>query len=715
MNTRTLSTLLLIGIVILPAPTAGAADAPTPAQPLTGEITPKLYGFDYFDGVGDDRTSFLERYRAQKGWSGDRRSGLYPDLDFNLKFQPDENRSLSAKRWGEGQYRHRGNAAWDTERLRVSADYNYFRRSTGGIDYLFSPNLVPGGTDPGYYPSGSPNTNSGYLAQFNEDSNRTLYHVSRFAYGLGLMIKPGVLGEKTAVTLNYMGYLRYGQRRLTFALGGSDVRKEPIPPTTSFVLQRWRGFSQNVDESMNRLGWGITASPRDAFNLMYTGAVEKFDNRARQHTHRDLPLVAPYFYNPTADSTRPLGFTPDSTLLTHTLRLGKDWAGTRLGAGYSNSKLDQDSFTQPQFRLGYTTGRIKTENAFVELDSVITPVATLQAFVRFGQRDNDSTYPVADLISGLPGAGETLGVRINRIESVSYGLAAVVRTAGIGSTVTLGWKAEDKRRDLTYHASGLIPSVSLYRGDTETDEVYAKWSALNLKGATLRLTSSYAWADRTGLVTEPSQALGIRAAASYTTAAGLLFSGYYSIKDRENDNNSWTDKAVAAPGRYLQDISSTVQSAGASLNCQPARDTNAYIGLDWIRMDASVLFYESSRRRFESTTTFNFKDLVGSLVDNYLLSVGGDYKAGDRLKFIGSYNLTQSDGNLASGYVARQLSAIDDTLDNILHTIELGANYDLSKSRQLRIGYRYDNYEDSAYPLLSAGVHSVMVAVRLRL
>lgn len=713
MNTRTLSAL--ISAWVLPAflPPATAADNPPP--PMTGDITPKLYAFDYFDGVGADRTSFLERYRAQRGWSGDSRSGVYMDLDFNVKFQPDDKRTLNAKRWGEGQYRHGGNAAWDTERIRFSADYNYFRRSTGGIDYLFSPLLVPGGTDPGYYPVGSTNTNSGYAAQFNEDTSRTLYHVSRFAYGLGFMIKPGVLGEKTTVTFNYTGYLRYGQRRATYALGGSDVQKAPVPPTTNYVLQRWRGFSQNVDENMNRLAWGLTASPKDVFNLMYSGAVEKFDNRARDYTHRDIPLVAPFFYNPNADQSRPLGFIPDSTLLTHTLRASKAVGSASVAAGYSRSKLDQDSFTAPQIRLGYTTGRISTENAFVDFDSALTPVVGLQAILRFGQRDNDSTYPVASLISGLPGAGETLGVRINRIESVSYGLAAVLRPQGIGSTITLGWRAEDKSRDLTYHATGITPSVSLYRGDTETDEVYAKWSALNVKGATVRLTSSYGWADRTGLLTEPSQALGVKAAVSYAARTGVLFSGYYSIKDRENDNNSWADKAVATPVRYTQDISSTMQSAGASLHLQPAPDVNAYIGLDWIRMDASVLFYESSRRRYEGTTTFNLRDTVGSMVDNYLFAVGGDYKASNRLKFIGSYNAAQSDGNLASGYVARQLSAIDDSLDNVLHTIELAADYDLSKARQLRIGYRYDKYTDSAYPLLSGGVHSMMVAVRFKL
>ena len=222
---------------------AAAADSKPATAALSGEITPKLYVFDYFDGVGSDRTSFLERYRAQQGWSGDNRSGVYLDLDLDVKYQRDEKSLLSVKRWGEGQYRHGGAAQWETERLKLTADYNFFRRSTGGIDYLFSPNLVPGGTDQAYYPAGSTNTNSGYGAKFNDDSNRTMYHVNRFAYGLGFTIKPGALGPTTTLAVNFDGYLRYGQRRQSYALGGSDVQKAPVAPTTDFVLQRWRGFA----------------------------------------------------------------------------------------------------------------------------------------------------------------------------------------------------------------------------------------------------------------------------------------------------------------------------------------------------------------------------------------------------------------------------------------------------------------------------------------
>lgn len=690
----------------------GAAETNTPVSKLTGEITPKLYFFDYFDGVGTDKTSFLERYRAQRGIGNDSRSGLYLDLDLNLKYQANDNQSFSVKRWGEGQYRHGGQAQWDSETLRFSADYSFFRRSTRGIDFLFSPNQVPGGTDTSYFFPAASNTNSGYVAQFNDDSSRFLYHVNRFAYGLGFTIKPGLLGEKTALAINYTGYLRYGRRFQTYVLGGSDVQST-IAGDRSFVLQRWRGFSRNVDENMNRLSWNLTASPKDLFNLAYTGIWEKFDNRARDYTHADIPLAAPYFYNLTADKTRPLGFIPDSTLTTHNLRVSRAVGETNFAVGYGVSKLEQDSFTQPQNSFGYTTGEINTENVFFDFNTSITPAVGVQGFVKYGRRANDSSFPVAGLIEAV--ASERLVVRLNRLESTRYGVAMAFRPPGLGSTFTLGWKGEDKSRDLTFNNTGIIQSVSLYRNDTETDDVYAKWSLMSMKGVTFHVTSSYATSDKTGLISEPGQAFGLKAVVNYTAPSGLVVSGYYNLKDTQNDNNALTDKAVATPASYSQDINRTVQSAGASFIYQPAKDTSFYAGLDWMRLDASILFYESSRRRYESTTTFALRDLAGSVVDSYMFTAGCDYKASNRLRFSGLYSLTSADGNLASGYVANQLSAIDDSLDNLLHTIVIGADYDLSKTRKLRVGYRYDKYEDSAYPLLTGGAHSVMVGLMFML
>lgn len=683
-----------------------ATESAASGKKLSGEVTTKFYAFDYTSGVGTDRASFLERYRVQRGWSGDNRSGIYADLDLNLNYQIADESRITVNRWGEGQYRQGGKAAWDTERVQLSAQYGFFRSAIESLDYLYSPNQVPGGTDPSYFPPGSTNTRSGFHAQFNEDSNRSLFNVSRFTYGLGFMIKPGVLGENTTVALDYNGYLRYGQRFQTYVLTSGAVIGPP-----SRALQRWRGFSKNIDENNNRLTLKVTASPNNLFNLAYTGVWEKFDNRARNYTIADIPsLPAPVTINP-AMLTDALGFTPDATLMTHALRVSKTVGTTNLAAGYSRSDLTQDSFTVPQITFGYTDGKIATENAFFNFDSSLTPSMGVQGFLKYGNRENNSTFPVP----GWIGPDEDLLVRINQIESVSYGLAAVMRPKGTGTAVTFGWKGEDKSRDHTFHNVKIIRSVSFLRADTETDEVYLKLSRRMSDRLGFRFTPSYTWADKTGLVIEPSKAVGVKAAVTYTAPDGVVWSVYYNLKDRENDNNTVTDKNVATPLSYTQDISSTIQSAGGSLNVKPAKDANAYVGLDWTQQDASVIYFESGRRRKESTTTFALRDLSDSLVDVYTLSMGGDMKLSDKATLTGNYNFTRSDGNLASGQIAAELSAIDDTLDSALHTLALGVDYALSKTRAVRVSYRYDDYQDTAYPLLSGRLHSLMFAYSVRL
>lgn len=703
----TLILALACGRLLLPA-----AEPAAPEAKLTGEITPKLYFFDYLDGVGAEKTSYLERYRAQKGYGGDSRSGLYLDLDLDLQYRFNDDQRLTLKRWGEGQYRHGGHAQWDSVQLRFTGDYSFIRRSTGGIDLLFSPNQVPGGTDPSYFYPAKTNTNSGYVAQFNDDSGRLLYHVNRFTYGLGFTLKPGVLGELTTLSVKYTGYLRYGQRLQTYVLGGSDAQST-VSGDRSYVTQRWRGFSRNIDENMNRLTWTLTASPKALLNLAYTGAWEKFDNRAHDYTHADIPLAAPYFYKTGADKTRPLNFVPDSTLTSHSVRVSKSIRATNLSASYSRARLEQDSFTKPQIAAGYDQGRINTENASFDINSSLTPTVGVQGYVKYGQRDNDSSFPVTGLLETV--AAEKLGARINRLESTRYSVAAVLRPTGLASTFTLGWRGEDKSRDLTFHNTGITQAVSVYRNDTATDEVFAKWSSRAMENVALHVTTSYATADKTGLPTEPARAFGLKAVVSYTAPSGLVVSGYYNLKDTENDNHAFTDKGGATPASYTQDISRTVQSAGTSFSYQPAKTSNVYASLDWMQSDASVLFYESSRRRFEAATAFALRDLQGSVVDNYLLSLGGDCQASDRVKCHAQYSLSSVQGHLSSGYVADRVGSLDDSLDSLLHTVVLGADYELSKTRVLRLSYSYEKYEDSAYALLSGAAHSVMVGLIFKL
>ncbi len=724
MNTKNMTLKFIVPcMTVLAAAMSQAWAEETTASTVTGEITPKLYYFNYFDGPGEDLTQYMERYSPQETWSGDRDSGFYPDLDLNLTVSDQSRDILTFERQGFGKNNHRGEVEANGVDLGFTGYYNHFRSAFGGIDYLYNPNRVPGGTDSTYFFPASTNANTGYVAQFNDDSGgQTEYKIDRTTYGVGMKFKPGMLGAGTSLSVNYDGYKRDGNRFSTYVAGGSDVTGG-----AARVLQRWRGFDQDVEENMNKFSINLTASPGGLFQLSYDGALETFDNRARDNLMGDFSANYGGFFN-SPSANKDLHFVPDSTLMTHAIRLSKIFGATTVAAGYGMSRLEQDSFTIRQTLAGYSTGEISTENAFLNINHRVLPTLGLEGYIKYANRDNDSTFPAGELISATA-ATETLGVRINSIESMSYGLDATWSALPLKSTLTGGWKREDIDRDLTFNSAGanppstagIIPTVSLYREQTVSDEVYVRWIARPMPGMTVRVTPSYLWADKTGLVTEPEESIKLKAAVSYAAADGMTVNGYYNYKHRQNGNNTFTDKVVAppAPLTYNQDIDNTFHSAGASLNLTPTERVSASISLDWAQTDFESYYFSTDNRRFEVAANdiiFAIRDSSNYKIDTWSLSLNGDWQASDRLKLNAGYTYSMSEGDVASGLIATELAGtIDGRIDNTLHSFILGANYGLKKNTTLRAGYMYDNYDDSVYDALSGGVHTLMAGVSFAL
>jgi len=131
------------------APAAGSAVAETaPEDPNTylAIITPRLFAFDYFDGVGADKTHYLERYDYRESFGGDIRDGAYADLDLDITGNDSKRDFFVLERRGFGHYNHRGEVKYSNDSIKIYGSYSRYRSATGGIDYLFSPGQVVGGT-----------------------------------------------------------------------------------------------------------------------------------------------------------------------------------------------------------------------------------------------------------------------------------------------------------------------------------------------------------------------------------------------------------------------------------------------------------------------------------------------------------------------------------------------------------------------------------------
>lgn len=703
MKAKTLIKLVLPTLTILAVPALHAADEPVQSgNAVSAEITPKLYYFDYNKGFGTDKTQFLERYNYQK--SGDNRSGFYPDVDASVLVTNPQRDVFVLERQGFGAYNQRGTVKADSDQLGFSGYYSSFRSATGGIDYLYNPNLVTGGTDPTYTTAGDK-----YVAQFNDDSNgQTLYKIDRTTYGAGLALKPTLFGTTASMALKYDGYQRDGNRFATYVAGGSDVAAPD-------ELKRWRGFDMPVDEKMNRYTLNLSGVP-GGFALSYEGSLEKFDNQARNVLMGDFTgnFVA-------ASANKPIHFVPDSTLVSNNVRLAKSFGSTAVAAGYGLSVLDQDSFSERQQLAGYNTGKITTNSAYLNVHSSALSGVGLEGFVKYNNRDNDSTFPAAGLID--PAVQEKLDVRINSIKSLSYGLSAIFRPATLKSSVTVGWKREDKDRDLAWSLATLAsiqPQQSLYRQQTTSDEVYVNWVARPMPGLIVRVSPSYLSANETGLVTEPSESFNLKTKVSYALNGATAVSGYYNYKNKKNDNNSFTNGNTAplvnpAGTLFTQNTDNTQQSAGVSLSLTPNEKLTTTASLGWLQNDFASYYFSTDRRRYEALVTASAVDFFNRgtpnfKVDTYVLSLGADLQASPVLSYSGNYTYAHSKGSNASSL---GLPTVDEQINNDVQTVALGADYAFKKNMKLKASYAYDYYNDEVYSSMTGGYHTLMVGVSL--
>jgi hypothetical protein len=407
--------------------------------------------------------------------------------------------------------------------------------------------------------------------------------------------------------------------------------------------------------------------------------------------------------------------------MSHSIRLSKTFDATAVAAGYGMTRLEQDSFTLRQNAAGFV-GEISTDNAFLNINHRVSPTLGMEGHIKYANRDNDSTFPAVGLLSAT--TNQTLGVRINSIESMQYGLSASFRALPVKSTLTAGWVREDTDRDLTWTdvslTQGIAPQRSLYREQTVSDEAYLKWVARPMPGMTLRVTPSYLWADKTGLVTDPEESLNFKSALSYAATEGMQVNGYYNYKQKQNSDLTFTS-ALANDGLgavQTQDVESTFHAAGVSINLIPKEQSNASVSFDWTQNDFQSYYFSSDRRRFEagltSANTLNFliRDSSAYKVDTYSLSFNGDLQTTEHLKLSAGYTYSISKGDVGSGLIAAELlNTVDGRIDNTLHSITLGADFVLKKGTTLRGGYVYDKYDDDAYGVLSGSVHTLMLGL----
>ena len=686
------------------ASTNGSATTNGNGLVSTAVITPRLFAFDYFKSGNENLPQYLERYDYREALNGNNnRSGAYADLDFSLNMNDGDRDVFVIERLGFGEHNHRGMARFDDDEITLSGSYNHYRSATGGIDYLYSPAVVPGAdiaTYPGTVP---PNSYAGNLP-FSNGSTTTDYHIDRTSYAAGFKMKPSLLGGSVSLDVNYEGYMREGNQ-----LAPAIFMTGQGSPT----VKSWNGVNLAIDERMNKFGFTLSASPNKLFDVAYDISMEKFTNQAADLTRADIVGPGPGL----KQNVSPFYFVPDTSLLSQNFRLSKRFDHDAiLAAGIGHSTLKDESSPERYTGPESWEGEINSSTAYVTGNANVSETVSVEGHIKYYNRDNDSSFPVPAVIAP---DSRMSGPRINSIDSMDYGLAAIWRPGTMSSNVTLGWQRLDLERDLTYAAwgEGIPANRIFYREDTLSDEVYLKWIAVPSPGVTVRLNPSYLWSDKTGLITEPEEAVKFKAMVSYAAPEGWLLSGFYDYKNKKNNDLYVTGDLTGAGAQYNQDLESTFHTAGATLNMLPSENVSTSVSLYWMQNDLANYFLSSNLTRQVQNPNIVFVNygLSNYKVDSYVLTLSGDWQTSEKLKLSGSYTFTQNKGDAASGEVLLALQAatgtVDSRFDNTLQSVSLGADYTLSPKTTLRANYFYDYYDDDAYSLLTGGVNTLAIGL----
>lgn len=693
------------------------------------QVMPKL---GYIDGSGD--VSYLNRYGClgRDGGAGD---GLEADVDFSFQYGNRGDGFVAVDKTGFGS---------DCQSLRLDgggvqaglrAYYTRYTSAAGAYGFHYNPDQMPGGTDSRYAdPVLNATGESVHVAYFHNDSpGERDYALKRTAYGASALLKPEAFGNRASMEFGFDGYQRQGKQVFNYIFDNHTLSKAG----GTAEINQWRGFANKIDERDGKLSYHFNFTPDNWF-VNYEFSIDKFRNEASPVTFSTVAQWASpnLVFAPGVDGTTPIGFVPDSTLYRNALRITRNFGDSAmLGAGFSFSRLEQDSFSSPQHALGFDSGRTDTQNAYLTGKFNVMQAVSLEVFARYNYRDNESSYPVSGFYEPVSAFKDPRMVapRIDSYSELTYGIEATLHRSYLKTRWSAGWTHETKTRDLTYGVvPALAPEVMLYGENYDSNEVFLKLVSRPASGWVVRLTPSYLWADETGLVTDPNEMIKVKSSVMYTKPelSGLAVTTYFNYTRRMNDSLTYSDYQLNPEGfadPQNQDATNTMYSAGVNLNLTPAEDLNLTFGYDWSQNDLNADYFTTNRMRFDYLPThsgspnphpavpLDFLNMgnLGYSVDTHTLTVGAE-KTWRQYQFNANYSIVLSRGHQADGLRSESLPPANDEINTRLHALALGVMYSVKKNLVLRGDFLYERYEDKTYDATSGSRNTLWIGLNYR-
>jgi hypothetical protein len=225
----------------------------------------------------------------------------------------------------------------------------------------------------------------------------------------------------------------------------------------------------------------------------------------------------------------------------------------------------------------------------------------------------------------------------------------------------------------------------------------------------------------------------LRSSVAYTKPEWneLAITGYYNYTYKITDSLSYSNYTLDPRGFTLaqdQDTKNKMQSFGVNMSLVPAEELKLTLAYDWSQNDFSTYYFASNRVRFDYPLAypgvpnprpdvgldFIILDRTNYDVDNHTVSAGFE-KQWNRYLLMGNYSLNWAKGKTAEGLAGQSLPTVDDSVDNLLHTLSLGVEFAWRRDISIRGVYVYDHYDDKVFDALSGSRNVLWLGLNYRM
>lgn len=664
---------------------------------------------DFSDDFKESKNHFLEQYTSYRGYFGDNLDKFFYGLSrLNLHVTRDrENTDLFNLQHRSLNYRNQRNSfTYDLDGVRLDGELGFYRSNTLEIV------PVP---DTSYAIAN--NDNSGYGSKFNDDSGDfKRFYKQRLPYSLDLSIKPSSLGMENGwlekINLKYKGYLRDGEHFSTYVLSSKDVKG--AGDSLIRTQERWRGFKQEINEKVDRISTTFVLTPDEETIINLDFAFEHFSNKDSETTLADIASISGLPLLPdntgavgfaSANSNKSLFYIPDTNKFFGGINFKRKFFKKLFVKGsYKGTFLDQRSFTTLEDENRFDTRQIF--NQFINFQTSYKLLKNLDwnTFVRYTNRNN-----ISDRVPGFFTRDELTSPRIAGIANLFFGTNFTYRTSFLSSVFNLGFEREDTDRNLNFNPSTIDKGETTYDEDTEINKVFLKTHFRPYKNLTARVNTSYRFASKQGLLTEPDTEGKVKLSLNYYNPKilqGLHISPFYQAKIVKGGLFS-LNSATTSNDWKRDDF---FQSAGATVSLTATPKINFILSYFWNDNNMDTNYLRTDRRKYEPNP-FIGKDAGNSDYDVRIqnISTAAYWNPNEKFSLSGAYTLTLTDGDISSGEVDNSLGD-EGEVDNMAHLITAEAAYNISKDASLAAQYNYISFDDDINRAFSGHINTISFA-----